>query len=221
MLELSLSKIASITEGELHGADVGINSITTDSRAITQGQLFWVLKGARFDGHDFVAQTAANGAIAAVVEHKLDLDLPQIVVKDSLRALGALGHWLRQQVNPQVAAITGSNGKTSTKEMLAAILARGGDGMATLGNFNNDIGVPLTLLRLLPQHQWAVIELGANHRGEIAYTSRLAAPDVALINNVNPAHLEGFGSIAGVAQAKGEIWGGLKADGVAVCQYQS
>lgn len=221
MIRLTLSEIAAAVEGQLNGADADITSVTTDTRQIKPGDLFIALVGASFDGHEFVAQAAQLGAGAVIVERLLEIDIPQIVVEDSQHALGALGAYVKAKVNPKTVAITGSNGKTTTKEMVAAILGLEGEVLATAGNFNNEIGVPLTLLRLTYEHQFAVVELGANHKGEIAYTSSLTRPDVALINNVMPAHIEGFGSIQGVAQAKSEIFSGLKEHGVAIVNGDS
>ncbi|RJG50032.1 UDP-N-acetylmuramoyl-tripeptide--D-alanyl-D-alanine ligase [Motilimonas pumila] len=215
MIPLALSEIAQAVEGQLVGESIEIQQVATDSRKIQTGDLFIALVGPSFDGHAFAEQVQQAGACALIVSRQLDIALPQIVVEDTQHALGALGAYVKAQVKPTTVAITGSNGKTTTKEMVAAILAQSGEVLATAGNFNNEIGVPLTLLRLEPQHQYAVIELGANHKGEIAYTSSLVKPDVALINNVMPAHLEGFGSIQGVAQAKSEIFSGLVAQGTA------
>lgn len=196
--------------------------ITTDSRNIVSGEVFLALKGPNFDAHKFIAEVKTKGAIAAVVEQAdTTVDLPQIVVPNTLRALGLLGAAVAKTVNAKTIAITGSVGKTSVKEMCAEILKQKGEVLATAGNFNNEIGVPLTLLRLEPKHQFAVVELGANHLGEIAYTTRLASPDVAILNNVAEAHLEGFGDLNGVATAKSEIFEGLKSGGTAVFDRHS
>lgn len=199
-----------------------IVNITTDSRTIVAGEVFVALKGPNFDGHKFVAEVQNKGAIAAVVEQLVDdAAIPQIVVPNTLKALGALGAAVAEGVGAKTIAITGSVGKTSVKEMCAQILRQKGEVLATAGNFNNEIGVPLTLLRLEEKHQFAVVELGANHLGEIAYTTRLAKPDVAILNNVAEAHLEGFGSLQGVANAKSEIYEGLKPNGVAIFNHES
>ncbi|SES99992.1 UDP-N-acetylmuramoyl-tripeptide--D-alanyl-D-alanine ligase [Thalassotalea agarivorans] len=223
MISLSLSEIATAVSGELIGKDITIESVTTDSRALTHGDVFLALKGANFDGHRFVEQVLAQGASAVIVSTKQKTDTPQIVVNDTHKALGLLGAYVKQQVAPKTVAITGSSGKTTVKEMVAAILSRLGNVLATAGNFNNDIGVPLTLLRLEKQHEFAVMELGANHIGEISYTSGLVKPDISVINNIAAAHLEGFGDLCGVARAKGEIYEGLKPGGIALynkdCKY--
>jgi len=224
MISLSLAEIAAATHGTLcHGQDnaLVIRAVCTDTRNIEAGCLFIALQGDSFDAHDFLSQAAEAGASALLVHQENASLLPQIQVQDTRIALGLLSAFVKSKIaRLQCAAITGSNGKTTTKEMLTAILRahteRTETVLATAGNFNNDIGLPLTLLRLNEQHRFAVVELGANHQGEIAYTANLAKPDVALINNVMPAHLEGFGSIEGVARAKGEIWSSLAEHGTGV-----
>ncbi len=202
------------------GADVAFDRVASDSRALPGGCLFVALKGPRFDGHAYAAQALAEGAAAVMVEQGAGLDVsPALVVEDSRLGLGRLAAWHRSRMPAKVVAITGSNGKTTVKEMLAAILAaEAGEGavLATAGNLNNDIGVPLTLLRLTAAHRYAVIEMGMNHLGEIAYLTELARPDVALVNNALRAHLEGLGSVEAVARAKGEIYAGLKEGGIAI-----
>ncbi len=221
MIPLSLQTLAEVLDGELRGDAVTISAVSTDSRALPAGALFVALKGDRFDGHDFCATAVAGGACALLVSDWQQEAVPQLKVADTRRALGLLGAYVRQQLQPQTLAITGSCGKTTVKEMCAAILGQRGEVLATRGNLNNDIGVPLTLLRLEPQHQYAVLELGANHLGEIAWTTALVRPQVALINNVAAAHLEGFGSLDGVCTAKSEIFQGLPADGVAIVNADS
>lgn len=216
MISVTLSQLAGTLHGELLGQDVTIDAVTSDTRKLTPGCLFVALKGERFDAHDFADQAKAGGAGALLVSRKLDTDLPQLVVSDTRLAFGELAAWVRQQVPTRVVALTGSSGKTSVKEMTAAILGECGNTLYTAGNLNNDIGVPMTLLRLTKEHQYAVIELGANHQGEIAWTVSLTRPEAALVNNLAAAHLEGFGSLAGVAKAKGEIYTGLPANGIAI-----
>ncbi len=216
MIRVTLSQLATILKGELHGSDLTLEAVTTDTRNVTPGCLFVALKGERFDAHDFADNAKAGGAGALLVSRKLDIDLPQLVVSDTRRAFGELAAWVRQQVPTRVVALTGSSGKTSVKEMTASILSECGKTLYTAGNLNNDIGVPMTLLRLTPEYQYAVIELGANHQGEIAWTVGLTQPEAALVNNLAAAHLEGFGSLAGVAKAKGEIYTGLPVDGIAI-----
>ncbi len=216
MISVSLSQLAEILHGKLHGQDLTLDAVTTDTRKLTPGCLFVALKGERFDAHDFVEKAKEGGAGALLVSRKLDCDLPQVIVDDTRQAFGELAAWVRQQVPARVVALTGSSGKTSVKEMTAAILSDCGNTLYTAGNLNNDIGVPMTLLRLTPEHQFAVIELGANHQGEIAWTVGLTKPEAALVNNLAAAHLEGFGSLAGVAKAKGEIYTGLPLSGIAI-----
>ena len=221
MISLSCKEITQILDGVMSGADVEIKSVSTDSRNISAGDLFIALKGPNFDGSAFIADVKAKGAVAVVVEHPVSEDITQIIVRDTRLALGQLAAAVKTKLAPQTIAVTGSAGKTTVKEMMAAILSRRGKVLSTQGNFNNDIGVPLTMLRLTPQHQYAVLELGANHQGEIAYTTALAKPDVAIITNVAPSHLEGFGDVYGVARAKGEIFNAVSATGLAVIPADS
>lgn len=216
MIPLCLADMAKALGGELVGENLTIEQVNTDSRSIVENDVFLALKGANFDGHRFIEQVIEKGCSAIIVDHQCDVAVPQIIVNDTHKALGQLGAYVRAQVSPKVVGITGSSGKTTVKEMVAEILSRLGSVLATQGNFNNDIGVPLTLLRLEKSHDFAVIELGANHMGEIAYTSALVQPDIAIINNIAAAHLEGFGDLCGVARAKGEIFEGLKDGGVAI-----
>lgn len=219
---LSLFELADMCGGTLHrisdqqAGKLDINRVERDSRQVAAGDLFLALKGERFDAHDFVADVTGR-ASAALVGHPVEADIPQVVVSDVRMAMGQLGAAWRNCFSGPVIALTGSNGKTTLKEMITAILSGCGETHATKGNLNNDLGVPLTLYELRPgQHEYAVIEMGANHFGEIDYLTHLVRPDVAVLNNAGAAHLEGFGSIAGVARAKGEIFSGLSADGVAV-----
>ncbi len=184
-----------------------IKRILTDSRDAEQGDAFLALQGERFDAHDFVAQVAASGCQIAIVSRPLDIDICQLVVDDTRLALGRLGAYRRQQ-NPQlkVIALTGSSGKTTTKEMLGSILSRLAPTLITRGNLNNDLGVPVMLLELRPEHQYAVMELGASHQGEIDYTSNMVQPHVAGIINIGTAHLGEFGGRDGICTAKSEIY---------------
>ncbi len=221
MLEaMRLSDLIEPLSAKLIDANVAFSSVSTDSRAIEPGQLFVALTGPRFDGHAYLAEVAAKGAVAALVErHVESVALPQLVVADSRIALGQLGALNRAGFAGPVAAITGSSGKTSVKELLASILraAFGADAvLATRGNLNNDLGAPLTLLELAPQHKAAVIELGASRVGEIAYTVSLTQPDVSLITNAGTAHVGEFGGPEKIIEAKGEILDGLDVNGVAV-----
>jgi len=217
---MRLSEAAAAVGGKVLGNDVDFRCVVSDSRAIQGGELFVALRGERFDGHDFVADCLRQGAAAAMVARQVADAGPQLLVADTRLALGQLAAYWRDRFSGPLAAVTGSNGKTTVKEMLAAVLrAAAGDEaavLATQGNLNNDIGLPLTLLKLHAAHRYAVLEMGMNHPGEIAYLTRIARPDVALINNAQPAHLQGLGSVEAVARAKGEIFEGLAADGVAV-----
>jgi UDP-N-acetylmuramoyl-tripeptide--D-alanyl-D-alanine ligase len=221
MIPISLAQLANVTQGHLVGDDKVISAVSTDTRNIEPGALFVAINGVRFDAHEFVEQAMSNGASALLVEKSLDIDAPQVVVADTTKALGDLGAWVLEQSDVETIAITGSCGKTTVKEMLASILQLKGKTLATKGNFNNEFGVPLTLLRLDKSVDYAVIELGANHVGEIAYTSGLVKPAAAMVNNVAAAHLEGFGSIDGVKQAKGEIYQGLVTGGFALVNMDS
>ncbi|MEZ8101365.1 UDP-N-acetylmuramoyl-tripeptide--D-alanyl-D-alanine ligase [Vibrio bivalvicida] len=221
MISLMLSQLAEALNAELIGNDIVISSVSTDTRAIEKGALFVALIGERFDAHNFVSQSVESGAGALLVSRPVEADVPQLLVKDTKIALGQLGALVHQTCLTPTVAITGSCGKTTVKEMVASIMEQEGRVLFTAGNFNNDIGVPLTLLRSTPEDDFAVIEMGANHIGEIAYTTQLVQPDVALVNNVAAAHLEGFGSIDGVKQAKGEIYQGLKAGAVAIVNLDS
>ncbi len=216
MVQGNCRQIAEVLAASSAFPDCEFQGISTDTRSLEAGMLYLALRGERFDGHAFLEQAGRAGAVAAVVEQARESALPLIQVADTRQALTRLASWWRQQFSPPLIAITGSNGKTTVKEMLRAIFARSGRVLATEGNLNNEIGVPLTLFRLGPEHQRAVIEMGANHSGEIARLSALARPRVAVITQCAPAHLEGFGSVDGVARAKGEIFSGLVDDGIAV-----
>ncbi|MFZ5467417.1 MAG: UDP-N-acetylmuramoyl-tripeptide--D-alanyl-D-alanine ligase [Pseudomonadota bacterium] len=217
MLKMTLAQVAHAVGGTLHGpADLEVRGLFTDTRKPLPGALFVALRGPRFDAHEFLATASEDGAVAALVERRQEIALPQIVVDDTRLALGRLAAAWRVAWPGRLAALTGSNGKTTTKEMLAAILRERGPTLATRGNLNNDIGVPLMLAELDPDQPFAVIEMGANHSGEIAYLTGLARPDVALVTNTGRAHLEGFGGPEGVIRAKGEIYGGLRLGGVAL-----
>lgn len=204
----------------LLGQDAAISRVVIDSRAVMPGDLFVALKGAR-DGHDFATKAVQSGATAVLVERPVaGIMAAQIVVPDTRLAMGRLAQWWRRRFTLPVLALTGSNGKTTTKEMLRTILSvhtgDAGQVLATEGNLNNDLGVPLTLFRLRPQHRFAVVEMGMNHLGEIDTITHLAEPDVALIINAGTAHIGELGSREAIAQAKGEIYGGLRAGGTAV-----
>ncbi|MDW5378660.1 UDP-N-acetylmuramoyl-tripeptide--D-alanyl-D-alanine ligase [Halomonas sp. HP20-15] len=212
----TLAAVATALGCEAPETPARVASITTDTRQLQPGDLFVALCGERFDGHAYLARAREAGAVAAVVSRPVDDPLAQLVVADTRLALGVLGQARRQAWGGPLAAITGNSGKTTVKALLAAILERRGSTLATRGNLNNDIGAPLTLLRLEPGHRQAVVELGANHLGEIAWTSMLARPQVAVITNVTGAHVGEFGGMGRIAQAKAEILAGLSGDGTAV-----
>jgi UDP-N-acetylmuramoyl-tripeptide--D-alanyl-D-alanine ligase len=218
---MTLTEAAALTGGRTSGGDARFDGVSTDSRSVERGQLFVALRGERFDGHEFLAAAAARGAAAAMVDRAYAgaFPMPVVIVDDTKRALGELARQWRARFSPALVAVTGSNGKTTVKEMLAAILRRqGGERavLATTGNLNNDIGVPLTLLRLRSEHRWCAIELGMNHRGEIAYLAQLAAPTVAVVNNAQREHLEFMGSVDEVAAENASVYDALPTGGIAV-----
>ncbi len=224
MIGRQLSELARVLDLAPPVQDVRIEAIETDSRKAAEGTLFAALPGTRVDGHDFAADAVERGAVALLLQQPLELasprPVPQLVVDDVLLALGSIAAYIRQQLNPVVAGITGSNGKTTVKEMLASILRQRHEVLATKGNFNNELGVPLTLFGLEARHRFAVLEMGASKAGDIAYLAKIAQPDVGVITNVGPAHLEGFGSEEGVARAKGEMYASLPPGGCAVINGQ-
>jgi UDP-N-acetylmuramoyl-tripeptide--D-alanyl-D-alanine ligase len=213
----SLRDFATLCGGTFAGDDRPYTAVGTDTRALRGGEIYLALRGPRFDGNDFVDAAAAAGAIAAVVDRPLPgSKLPLIQVADGQAALTAASRGWRDRFGGVVVGVAGSNGKTTVKEMTAAILAQRGPCLATRGNLNNHIGVPLTLLRLSAEHLSAVVEIGANRPGEVADLVRIARPDVGLITNAGAEHLEGFGDLDGVARAEGEMVEGLEADDVAI-----
>jgi len=214
---MTLSQLTTALGARQVGADASFTGVSIDSRSVGAGQLFVALTGPRFDGHDYLADVKAKGAVAALVEHEIaDVDLPQLVVTDCRIALGQLGALNRAAFDKPVVAITGSSGKTTVKEMLASILRTRGLVHATRGNLNNDLGAPLTLLEISPEHSAAVIELGASRIGEIRYTVGLTRPQVVIINNAGTAHVGEFGGPEKIVEAKGEILEGLGEGGTAI-----
>jgi UDP-N-acetylmuramoyl-tripeptide--D-alanyl-D-alanine ligase len=215
------SELAAATGGRWLGdPPATVRGISTDTRAIPAGSAFVALRGERFDGHDFLAEAALAGATCAVVARGRAAPgppgFPLLEVEDTLLALGAVARLHRLRFSIPVVGVTGSNGKTTTREMIAAILATRGPVLSTQGNLNNEVGVPLTLLRLRPTDTAAVIEMGMSHRGEIGRLTAMAEPRVGVVTNAFPAHLEGLGTVDGVADAKGELYKGLPADGVVI-----
>jgi UDP-N-acetylmuramoyl-tripeptide--D-alanyl-D-alanine ligase len=212
---LRLSQVAERLDGVLVGDDIVFSRVSTDTRTLSPEALFVALKGPHFDAHDFIPQAISAGASGLLVSEERLEPVPQIRVDNTRLGLGRLAALWRDSFPVPLVGITGSNGKTTVKELIAAILRQRGAVLATRGNLNNDIGLPLTLLRLQDE-AYAVVEMGANHHGEIGYLAHIARPDVAVITNAGAAHLEGFGDLQGVARAKGEILGGLALDGLAV-----
>ncbi len=215
-MEMLLNEVAKATNGSLMGEDLTITASSIDTRTLNKGDLYIAIKGENFDGHAFVEKAVIAGAKAILVEQETNVSQPQIIVKDSHLALAEFAAAWKEKADVTTVGITGSNGKTTVKEMIAGILNINSSVLFTQGNLNNDIGVPLTLLKLQQENKYAVIEMGANHAGEIEYSSHYAKPDVAVITNVGAAHIEGFGSLQGIAKAKGEIIAGLDMNGTAV-----
>ena len=218
MKPLRLSEIARMAGGHLDGEDVMVDAIASDTRAMPEDgrALFVALKGERFDGHDHVADAALHGARAALVSHAVVAEIPQVGVADTERALAAIAAALQSGRSGKVVAITGSNGKTSVKTMLLSILQSAGRAYANPGNRNNEIGLPLAVIDAPDDADFAIYEMGAGKPGDIAYLTTVVRPDVSLVNNIAPAHLERMGSLLGVADTKAAIYDALPADGVAV-----
>ena len=215
-MKRTLVAFARACDGRLTGEDAAYTDVVSDSRTLKPRQLFVALKGPHFDGHDFIAAALAAGAAGALVAARQPVALPQIVVADTQAALTRAARAWRAAFAGALVGVAGSNGKTTTKEMTAAILAQAGSCLATRGNLNNHIGVPLTLLRLTPEHRFAVVEMGANRPGEVAALADIARPSVGMITNAGAEHLEGFGSLEGVARAEGEMVAELPAAATAV-----
>ncbi|MDH5433503.1 MAG: UDP-N-acetylmuramoyl-tripeptide--D-alanyl-D-alanine ligase [Gammaproteobacteria bacterium] len=216
MVRTSLSQLSEFLHARRHGNDVEFTQISKDTRSMQKGHIYIALRGKNFDGHSFAAEAVDKGAAGLIVDKFMNIEVPQLVVDDCFTALGQIAHYNRERLTAKLIAVTGSSGKTTVKEMIATILQLQGKTSATKGNLNNEIGAPLTLLEMDESYQYGVIELGASRLGDIAYTSAIVEPDVALVNNVAGAHLEGFGSLENIAKAKGEIYESLNNDGVAV-----
>jgi len=213
---MQFSDLQSITQAALVNGDCQFSQLTTDTRKVGSGDVFLALSGEHFDGHAFAQLAVDKGAVGLVVERELPITVPQLVVSSTHIALGLIAKYNRARYQGPLIAVTGSNGKTTTKEIIASILTQKGETLATAGNLNNEIGVPLTLLGFDQSKRFSIVEMGANSKGEIAYCTALAQPDVAIITNAMGAHLEGFGSLQGVVEAKGEIFQGLSDDGIAI-----
>jgi UDP-N-acetylmuramoyl-tripeptide--D-alanyl-D-alanine ligase len=216
MIHMRLNRAASLLDCASPQTDIAFTGITTDSRQIIPGMLFAALPGETFDGHDYVRQAKELGAAALLICRDVDTDLPVLKVGDVLAALGTLAGAWRMQCPAKVVGITGSNGKTTVKEMIASILRLSGSVLATAGNFNNELGLPLTLFQLDHLHDYAVIEMGAGKPGDIGYLGTIAKPEIGVVTNVGPAHLQGFIDVEGVARAKGELYASLPGDGTAI-----
>ena len=211
-----LADLAKDCGGRLIGADRAFSSVNTDTRTVTSGQLFVALRGPRFDGNAYLAEAAAKGAVGAIAEREGPADFPVVLVDDALVALQRAAQRWRSRFTMPLIGVAGSNGKTTSKEMIASILSCCGETLATAGNLNNHIGVPLTLLRLDASHRHAVIEMGANHVGELAQLAGFASPMIGIVTNAGAEHLEGFGSLEGAARAEGELFAALGQDGTAI-----
>jgi UDP-N-acetylmuramoyl-tripeptide--D-alanyl-D-alanine ligase len=216
MIHMSFNNAATLLHCVPVQDDIEFHGITTDSRQLEPGMLFAALAGESHDGHNHIEQAAKCGAVAVLVSQAVETDLPVIQVKDVQLALGTLAGYWRTQCKARVVGITGSNGKTTVKEMIASILRQNSSVLATKGNFNNELGLPLTLFQLDKSNDYAVLEMGASNPGDIAYLADIAQPDVGLITNIGPAHLQGFINIEGVARAKGELFSALPPDGTAI-----
>lgn len=216
MIAWSVSELGRIARGETLGDNVAFTSISTDTRTLQPGALFVALRGDNFDGHEYVAAAAKSGAAVALVDKRVAVDIPQVIVADVLAGLSLFAREWRRQFNIPVIGVTGSNGKTTTKELLGSILSQIGPCLITRGNLNNHIGVPVMLLEITASHRFAVIEMGANHQQEIAHLMGIAEPTIGIVTNAGAAHLEGFGSLDGVAKGKGEMFRALPSDGVAI-----
>lgn len=216
MLNLRLAEVAVWTRGQLFGPNTALCGVSTDTRKLTGGELFVALVGEIHDAHAFINVAKASGAAAALVSRRVDVDLPQVLVADTLAALGDLASAVRAQRSARVVGITGSNGKTTVKTLTASILSRHGRTHVNAGNLNNEIGLPLTLFALPEDAEFSVLEMGAGKPGDIAYLAAIARPDVGLVNNIGPAHLERLGTVEGVAETKGSLYQALPSDGVAI-----
>jgi len=216
MIHMSLNEAASCLSCKPVQSNLTFTGITSDSRQVVPGMLFAAIPGQVVDGHDYIQQAMDRGAVAALVSQSVSTSLTLLQVPDVLAALGSLAGYWRGECTAKVIGITGSNGKTTVKEMVASILKQEGAVLATKGNFNNELGLPLTVFQLSKSHDYAVLEMGASNPGDIAYLAGIARPDVGLITNVGPAHLKGFINLQGVARAKGELFAELPVDGTAI-----
>ena len=216
MINMQLSEAAKITGAELYGRDVMFRGCCSDSRKIRMGEMFIALRGEHYDGHQFIDSAAKHGASSFLLETFPENKISGIKVGNARKAMGLLAQAWRKRFDIPLVAVTGSNGKTTVKQMLSRILSQQASAHSTMGNLNNDIGVPLTLFGIGKEHGYAVIEMGANHPNEIEWLAKISQPNVAVITQCAPAHLEGFGTIEGVAKAKAEVFSSLGKDGTAI-----
>ncbi len=213
---MKLSRISDVLNGKLLGHDADVHSFSIDTRTLQPGDLYFAIRGESLDGHAFVANAVEKGASCLVVDREISTSAPCIIVSNTTQALQKLAAYWRQQSSAKAIAVTGSCGKTTTRAFLKSVFSEAGSVHASIGSFNNHIGVPLTLLGLKPSHDYLIAELGTNHRGEIPALTPLVKPDVSIITNVAPAHLEGFGSVENIAIEKAAIYSGLSDTGVAI-----
>jgi UDP-N-acetylmuramoyl-tripeptide--D-alanyl-D-alanine ligase len=218
-VKATLASFAHSCGGQLQGPDAGFTAVSTDSRTVNAGELFVALSGPRFKGEDYVAAAAARGAVGAVVHSRQDCPISQVVVADTLAALASGAHAWRESFSIPLVGVAGSNGKTTVKELISSILSQVGPCLSTRGNLNNHIGVPLTLFRIGSEHRFAVVEMGADRAGEVEHLVRIGRPTVGIITNAGAEHLEGFGSLEGVARAEGEMVAGLSPDATAIINH--
>jgi len=216
MIKMGLERAAKLLHCKGAQPDIEFSGITSDSRQVVPGMLFAALPGQTVDGHDYIPQAIERGAVAVLVSRDTDTGVPSLRVDDVLAALGVLAAFWRGECPARVVGITGSNGKTTVKEMVASILRQAGKVLATRGNYNNELGLPLTIFQLDKTHDYAVLEMGASNMGDIAYLAGIARPEVGVITNIGPAHLQGFKSLQGVALGKGEMFAALPTGGAAI-----
>lgn len=216
MRKLTCTQISNYLDTDFDGPDVEFNAISTDTRSIQPGALFVALKGENFDGHDYIEQAVSKGAVAILASKPVTASVPVLLVKDTTWAYGQIAALYRSQFKIPTIGITGSCGKTSVKSMVTSILEQSAQVLSPVGSYNNEIGLPKTLLELTPEHEYAVLEMGARNSGDIKYLMELVNPSIAVINNVAPVHIETFGDLDGIAAAKGEIYEYLQPHGTAI-----
>lgn len=219
MIRMTLQEAASITGAICHGESVEFTGASIDTRRLQGGELFVAIKGERVDGHDYIDEAAAKGAAAVLVDRNIHCKLPCLQSESSIKTLQELASSWRRKMPLRVLAVTGSNGKTTIKNMLNAVLSLVGATVATRGNYNNEIGVPLSLCDIGPEHEYGIFELGAGKPGDIAFLTEMARPDISIISNATAAHLQGFGTVEAVAKTKGQIVSNLPPGGFAILNH--